>query len=257
MIKTIEDWNEAPLDVALSSGSAVSAALDWERMLFRDDDADWPGPILKRKLGGGPELKAFAEEDRAALTEKLGVYCRLQSMHSEDAVTWNWFGPLITADEQARAASLNWLIDTAADDTFVPPSDHVVIDMWRRIPDAIGAGGGRPELDVFLVSDKAVVLGEAKWRAGQDVDQGVAKNETQMEKRRQWLLKFAPTEHAGCARLLLGLYRGKPVEETLSRDDNGVLTRQLRWSKLAECPHHPRREEFARYLAWKDKHSQQ
>ncbi len=95
-------------------------------------------------------------------TAKLGFYSDLQSLHSEDAVTWSFFGPLVYAAPSVRSAfvkELLILIDVQGS------SLNALVWLWRRIPHPDDLVPGGPEIDFGIQTDDVFLLGEAKWRS--------------------------------------------------------------------------------------------
>jgi hypothetical protein len=72
-----------------------------------------PPPALRPKLKRSAKVNAFDAPGSGELQEALGFYCDLQSIVSEDAITWSFFGPFLTASADAQARLLNWLLQLA------------------------------------------------------------------------------------------------------------------------------------------------
>jgi hypothetical protein len=251
--ETARDWREQPVELVRSRGG-VKAVVDAKRNVMLAPGQQWPPPELKRKLGGGRGATAFDEPARQLLTAGLGCkYCRLQSLHSEDAVTWSFFGTLLGAHVATRAACLNWLMAQAQ----LPQTENASceISLWKHLSAPGWKKGGRSELDACLLGEQVVVFAEAKWRSPEGTGQGKAK-ETQLEIRRRWFREFGTDRYGPRAQVVLGLYWKTPVEPESPPDTAQLFTRQLSWAALANCPHHPQRHEFARYLKWRGAHSQ-
>jgi hypothetical protein len=53
----------------------------------------------------------FTDDDADALAAQLGRISKFQSLNSEDAVTWSWFGTLAVAEPPARRRAVQWLYD--------------------------------------------------------------------------------------------------------------------------------------------------
>jgi hypothetical protein len=199
-----------------------------------------------------PPRARFRDEIRSRVSEKLGFYCDLQSLHSEDAITWSFFGPLATAGTVAAAEFLNWLCMKLG----LPWTENqrCEVDLWRRIvhPETKGMGG--PELDFLLSGDQCVVLGEAKWFSGEGRSQGRTGEGRQMNYRRRFLNEFAPAIYGERGRLLLGLVLDQPIEEERPAPLPGVETAALHWADLCAYENHPAAAEFAAYYDWKQEH---
>jgi hypothetical protein len=173
------DWNDRPLRVVRSRGGMV-AICDVRRAFLHDEAAGWPPPALRPKLKRSRQISAFDPPGSAELQEDLGFYCDLQSIASEDAITWSFFGPFLTASSGARAKLLNWLLELA--DVEHEPNTTCDIRLWRRLPHPdTGKSSHGPEPDFALHGDRAIILGEAKWSAKEDKRQGVLGTTSQMQ----------------------------------------------------------------------------
>lgn len=104
----MKDWNGMPIAVARSAGGTLLMC-DTYAGLMRAEHVPWPPPALVMKLGQGDARHPFAPNLHPQVAGRLGHYCALQSINSEDAITWSFFGTLMSAPESTRAAFLNWL----------------------------------------------------------------------------------------------------------------------------------------------------
>src|SRR5436190_43834 len=106
----ITGWNGRSIEAAQSRGNVVAVA-DFSDNLMRVDSLPWPTPSVAQKLcrNIGHE-EAFDAEARQLLTRQLGFYSDLQSLHSEDAISWSYFGTLAASTPFVRTAFLNWLL---------------------------------------------------------------------------------------------------------------------------------------------------
>jgi hypothetical protein len=249
MPEQIADWNGREITLARSFGG-VAAVADFSDNLIRDKRLPWPPPQVVQKLYESRQSRAFAPGELEAVTRVLGFYSDLQSLNSEDAITWSYFGPLLAEPPEARAALLNWLL-REIDLTELAASERCGIDLWRRIPhpDRPTASGG-PELDVVLDGDRAVVFCEAKWRSSEGTDQGVEGTKGQLQLRRDFLGGIGPRVYGERGFVVCGVILDDPLAQT-PPDANGVHTASVTWRQLAAYPEHPCGGEFARYLAWK------
>jgi hypothetical protein len=245
------DWDSRPVRVARSRGG-VMALCDVRRALLHDPRGEWPPSALKPKLKRSAQIKAFDPPGSADLQECLGFYCDLQSVASEDAMTWSFFGPFLSAAGMAQARLLNWLLDLAGVEH--EPNATCEIRLWRRLPHPdTGQTRRGPEPDFALYGDRCLVLGEAKWSTKEDRTQGVFGTTSQMEMRRQSLAAEAH-ECGGEAQLVaLGIVLSESLEAP-PPDADGIATRIVEWKALARYPDHPTGDEFAAYYEWKLAH---
>src|SRR4051794_38351564 len=149
MPEILKDWNGREFRLVRSKGG-VAAVSDFADNLIRDERLPWPPPPVVQKLYESRQSRAFIGAELAAATARLGFYSDLQSLHSEDAITWSYFGPFLAETPASRARFLNWLLKRLELDEFAS-NGSCQLDLWRRIPhpDRPTASGG-PELDIVL-----------------------------------------------------------------------------------------------------------
>ena len=250
----MEDWNGREIEVARSKGGVIAVA-DVSDNLIRVDDVPWPPPAVVQKLYESRQSRAFEGDQLDSATRALGVYSDLQSLHSEDALTWSYFGPLAVQPPDARAQFLEWLLDRL-DLSAWTGSTASSIDLWRRVPHPDKSLPGGPELDFVLDGERCVVFGEVKWRSGEGRQQGIQKDKGQMQLRRDFFTKYGDAIYGDRGFAVVGVSLGGPLEAETPPDTERVVTRTVTWDDLAEYPEHPRSDEFRRYLDWKRSHSQ-
>jgi hypothetical protein len=252
-VPLVEDWNGREIQVATSEGGVLAVA-DFSDNLIRVDVVPWPPPAVVQKLYESRQSRAFTGDELVAATQTLGVYSDLQSLHSEDAVTWSYFGPLAVEPPDRRARFLNWLLQRLGLDEWAG-NESSSIDLWRRVPHPDKSLPGGPELDFVVDGDRCVVFGEVKWRSGEGLRQGVRGDKGQMQLRRDFLAKYGAAIYGKRGFVVLGVTLAGGIEAEPPPDSDGVVTRSLQWSDLGSYPDHPRAEEVGRYLSWKQAHS--
>ena len=159
-MRTLRDWRGNDVTLAESAGG-VLAFHDALAGLLRGEVPVWPPPEITQKLYASRQQRAYRDNDLEAVVQHLGYYCDLQSLHSEDAITWSVFGPIAYATEATRleyCASLFQLIEPS-----LPQPSAGTICLWRRVPHPDTSGSGGPEVDVLIQTPEVVVVGEAKW----------------------------------------------------------------------------------------------
>jgi hypothetical protein len=159
--------------VRYSAGSGVPYLADWEcNVLKPPDDMPRPPAVLRQVNAYVARRSWFADEDAEVLAERLGRISKFQSLNSEDAVTWSWFGTLGLADADARRAVTGWLFDRLGINA-APPQD-VRVDQWMRVvhPNAPESPHG-PELDA-RIDDPSVALVSSKPNGRQNLVRGRA-----------------------------------------------------------------------------------
>ena len=88
------DWNGRPITLVRTRGG-VAAVSDFSDNLIRDDRLPWPPPPVVQKLYESRQSRAFDPPELAAAMKRLGFYSDLQSLNSEDAITWSYFGSFL------------------------------------------------------------------------------------------------------------------------------------------------------------------
>ena len=91
-----------------------------------------------------------------------------------------------------------------------------------------------------------------EWGSGEGRRQGVARDKTQMQMRRDFLAKYRGRIYGPeRGHVVLGVVLAGELEQQPPVDTDGVVTRTVTWADLSECPAHPCREEFEAYYRWK------
>lgn len=255
----ITDWNGREVEAAQSRGGVLALA-NFSDNLLRDNSRLWPRAAVVQKLHESKAGAHFDAKARTILTRKLGYYCDLQSLHSEDAITWSIFGTLASAPEADRVKCFNWLLKVLR---LSGKNSRCSISLWRRVPhpDKPIAAGGGPELDFLLQGDECAVFGEAKWRSSEALQQGVSKHKGQQQLRYEFLQKYGGRVFGRKNFLVLNvvLHQKKTpeaFEEWFLAGSGGskagnVIMRTIHWATICENPHHPKAEEVRRYYNWK------
>ena len=171
--EVIEGWRGQKIAGARSRGAAVFAAVDWREMVL-----DSAGDIETKAADvAGRAAAWFAPEAFTLLTSVSGRYSNVQSINSEDTVTWAAFGP------RASARAVGAIVDLAFGAQSRP-------EQWSRLfwersthPHTQKTTGG-PEPDVTLCAENGwCYVIEAKWAADLDDKQGKDGDMTQLEMR--------------------------------------------------------------------------
>jgi hypothetical protein len=256
MVTSIRHWNgRDSIRVAQSRGGVFAVISPWDN-LVRTGITPWPPPEILQKLYESRHGTAFDlhPTDQETSSWTLGFYSDIQSLHSEDALTWSFFGPLVYGDGSGRRAFLDALLD----ELRLPRSlGNVHLWLWRRFPHPDTRGMGGPELDFGIQAEDVLVLGEAKWGSPVGTGQGVDGVKNQMQLRDQFLVSFGESLFPSCTRyVLLGLSRtGEMVPPGRLAIGSRVLDRcNLTWARLCQFPH-PLAHEIREYLDWKLQHS--
>lgn len=247
----ITDWNGNETPVARSKGGVIATMHPFQN-LIRARDIHWSTPEIVQKLYQSQQEGSFIEIDALAAKQGMGYYCDLQSLHSEDAITWSVFGTVCHAETQVRQ---EWVADLLKlfDLRDASPAGADVI-LWRRIPHPDTLVPGGPEIDFTILTDNTVILGEAKWLSVIGAKQGKDKNKDQIQLRGEFLEQFG-----------LRFYPGKTVyavvgvsffkDSFVNKVPQNILFRSTTWEQLCSLTSHPYAEEVQRYYRWKVDHS--
>ena len=154
------DWRGTEVEVAKSKGGVLALASPWDNVVH-GGVLPWPPAELVQKLYQSRQIRAFSGSDEVIATKALGFYSDLQSIHSEDAITWSAFGPVAYSQPPAHVAFAEALLRLIA----VPsgPISAANVWLWRRQPHPDTLVSGGPEVDFGIQTDEVFILGEAKW----------------------------------------------------------------------------------------------
>jgi hypothetical protein len=251
-METIQNWRGETIAVARSRGGVI-ACVDPYANLLRGGVAPWPPIELVQKLYQSRQARAFDAGHLAACKDVLGYYCDLQSINSEDALTWSCFGPLAYSALQQREAFTGALLEEIG--IHQARVSEVAIWLWRRLPHPDSLVPGGPEIDFGIQGTEFLILGEAKWHSAVGKGQGVAKDKDQLQLREEFCNKYGPKLYPGCRDFVVlsaGPTASADAPSGVPRP-NGVrvLRRAVSWSRLAELPGQPDRAELRSYIDWK------
>lgn len=244
----IGDYRGVPVTPVRSRGGVLAFGR-FDDQLFRPAGIPWPPAPVVQKLYQSRQISAFDDPAQQVLQSQLGYYCDLQSVHSEDVMTWNYFGPLFAAPPAERVRFGNWLLHKLQPEA--EPNRVCEIDLWRRIPHPDTLVPGGPEIDFVVAGDQCVIFGEAKWRSAEGKGQGLHGDKTQLQLRSQFLDKYGQR--------IYGDRRAFVLLVTSDRDpaipSSAPRLHRLTWAELCAYPHHPMREEVNDYYLWKREYS--
>jgi hypothetical protein len=237
------------------TGSGVFAAFNWERLVL----APLGDPIVRKSRAKAEKrLSGFPQRDRARLTEKLGHYSDVQSVNSEDTVTWSVFG--CARDE-------GWLNDLLAE-VFGPAERPELWDLslWSRIrhPDT-GSSAHGPESDVVLENGEWKYVIEAKWTSDISIHKN-GQNQIQM-RAYQAHMNDAPPEKTGvivvaprAARYRCALHEDSIFRRYFAPQGDGYAqlgparelnAQALTWERLVDIIAGRGRPQLQKYLNWR------
>lgn len=254
------DWNGHEMEVERSRGGVLAACWHYRNLIQRASAVGESTEIIQ-KLVRSKQESAFDTDELARLQEQLGYYCDLQSLHSEDAITWSVFGTVGHCEEPLRVRwvrELFWKLGLPSD-----KPDHCEITLWRRVPHPETGRPEGPEIDFSIVTEDTVLLGESKWLAGIGKGQGIRRNKDQIQLRIEFLKDYGKSgtflspvtrqpEFKNMAVFLVGLEKDPSFIEG---SHDGIELRFATWEQVCSLKSHPFAQEVGRYYRWKLEHT--
>ncbi len=245
------DWNGKEILSTTSRGGVQVVAHPFDN-LIRAGCSPWPTPEILQKLYQSRQVRAFHDDNLTICQSGIGFYCDLQSLHSEDAITWSVFG---TVSRAPRACLQTWVGDVM-DFLDIPDAspEQAEIFLWRRIlhPDNLVPGG--PEIDAGILTENSILFWEAKWLSQVGTAQGKERDKDQIQLRGEFLAKY-------CGRLFPKASVLAVIGVSLfpgcfcNTGPGNVLFRSTTWEHLCSLPSHPFADEVLHYFAWKKNNS--
>lgn len=246
----IPGWRTERVRVVRSE-SGTFALVDYRDNLLADDFQPWPPPEIAQKLSVSRKLEYFPLTERAALTATLGHYCDLQSVNSEDALTWNVFGRIGHESKERQAAFASRILGLL-DISDTAPTAQVWV--WRRLPHPETLSGNGPELDFGILIGRTLVLGENKWHGSVTQRQGLQQDRDQIEMRISFLRRSGRFLFPSVIRfVVLGVSFDGGMLEERSEVEGGIELRctNLKWDALVDAVEGLGSKELRNYLNWK------
>jgi hypothetical protein len=247
----MKDWNQNEIACAHSKGGVTVTAHPFHN-LIRTGCTPWPPPEIVQKLYQSRQLRAFTGQDEATCTSGLGFYCDLQSIHSEDAITWSVFGTAARApqpDLKGWLADLMRLLDLPGVRT-----DNPEVFLWRRVPHPDTLVPGGPEIDAGISTANALILVEAKWQSSVSAAQGKMRDKDQIQLRGELLSKYGSRlfpNRSEFAVVGISLFADAFTDTT----PEGIAFRSTTWERVCSLSSHPHADEVRRYFDWKRNHT--
>lgn len=247
----MRDWNGREIPSARSKGGVTVVAHPFNN-LISTGCIPWPTPEVLQKLYQSRQIRAFQGNQLSICESGIGYYCDLQSLHSEDAMTWSVFGTVSRSKMSRREA---WVADflKLLDISDASPVNADIF-LWRRIPHPETLVSGGPEIDFGIITNNALILGEAKWQSGVGKAQGKKKDKDQIQLRGEFLKHYGMRLFPSLTvQAVVGL---SLFEDTFTKTvPDGVSFRTAVWKDVCLLGSHPHSEEVERYYNWKNKHT--
>jgi hypothetical protein len=251
MADKIQDWKGRDIQCARSRGGVCVLRHPLDN-LIATGCSPWPTAEIIQKTYQSRQVRAFDTDQREVCMRGMGYYCDLQSIHSEDAITWSVFG---TASRSPMPRMRFWVADLFKCLGFGGASaDDAQISLWRRVPHPDNLVPGGPEIDICIVTRNAFVLGEAKWRASVSGGQGQRRNKDQIQLRGEYLKKYGRLLFPSHS--LFGVFGvGLSREAFVNTVPRGVSFHLALWEEICSLKSHPCAEEVQDYFQWKLEHT--
>jgi len=242
MVTNRKNWNGEEIEIATSKGGKICVC-NYEHNLIIPNNSVWPHPDIVKKLYKSKHSKDFDERALSELSKRLGFYCDLQSLRSEDAITWSVFGTLHYSPKSSQIQFINSLLEKI--DEKIQITDCSV-QLWTRVahPDTLVSGG--PELDFLIVGDKLALFGESKWTSKVSKGQGKKKDKDQLQLRTEFLQKYGKQIFPKADKLLVLFVSIEPEGQN---DHYSCIS----WETICKEIQHPLGNDIGRYYSWKMK----
>jgi len=244
MAVVIKNWKGKEIEAAKSKGGKLSVC-DYRDNLIIPPNSTWPHPDIVKKLYQSNHVNDFDDPERYELTRELGFYCDLQSLRSEDAITWSVFGTLHYFSKKYQIDFVNSLLDCI---DSKPAITDCFIELWTRIahPDTLVSGG--PELDIQIVCDNLAIFGEAKWLSRIAQGQGKKKDKNQLQLRTEFLSTYGNRIFPKTSKQIVLTIE---LQATDHKNEYNVT-----WEEICNKTRHPLKSELADYYLWKKNNGQ-
>lgn len=244
----MKNWNQQEVEGIRSKGGVIALADPFEN-LITTGVKPWPPSEIVQKLYQSRQIRAFAEDQKEILQKYKGYYSDLQSIHSEDAITWSVFGTVAHSQENIRNQFVSELFKLL--DIKVESIKNSEIFLWRRIPHPDTLVSGGPEIDFGILTKDTLILGEAKWKSSVGKEQGKNKDKDQIQLRVEFLQKYANKLYPGVTQfMVLGVGLQNDVAENYY--NNAVRCVGTTWQEVCNLASHPNHDELLKYLDWKN-----
>ena len=250
----LDHWLGHSVEVATSVRGVLALSTVWDN-LIAGKVSPWPPPELVQKIYQSRQRRAFHGADEELATKHLGFYSDLQSVHSEDAVTWSLFGPLVYASASTRAAFVEELLSLLG---IAEAVSSASLWLWRRLPHPDNLVPGGPEVDVGIHTSSTLILGEAKWRSGVGRAQGITRDKDQIHLRADFCTKYGRALYPNVSRFIvlgIGQREGLLSEAQRAHATDCLSIAEVSWAALAALGSNPFATEFRAQLDWRVRHS--
>ena len=231
------NFNE--IEVIPSKGKSSGAIQNIKNNLLLPEFIEWPPIEIVSKFYESNHLKDFDEKYHKKLTQELGYYCDLQSIKSEDVITWSLFGYVSKLEFNIQNIFYNELLKYLNYEN----DKLITIELWRTLPHPEKLNSKGPEIDVLLYGKKYVILIECKWTSGIGKNQGINKNMDQLQLRN--LFKNGIGKK---------IFPNKEIIILFIANENTSNDLFISWENISKFNNIPHKELFNNYMKWKIKY---
>ena len=223
----------------IPSKGKSGAVISFKENLLIPKNVVFPTIEVVSKLCKSEHVRDYTEENQKLVIKELGYYSDLQSIKSEDAITWSLFGFMAYQESKTRLIFFNELLKKLK----LQSDNSCEIKLWQRLPHPDNFCSGGPEMDVILLGEKYLFLVECKWSSAIGKNQGINKNKNQIEIRKTWI------ENLGCK-----LYPNHQIIILSVANANETDELFINWDSFCSFNSLPHKEEYSSYLTWRKKY---
>lgn len=242
------DWNGKNID-SIKSRGGVEAVYNPYDNFVRPQNILWPPAEIVQKLYESIQKYSFQKDTSLSC---FGYYSDLQSINSEDAITWSVFGSLSRCCDDIRTNYVNDLIKKIGCNDVVDAKSSE-ISLWRRLPHPDKLTPGGPEIDFLIQTENTLILGESKWKSKIGINQGDKGDKNQIDLRISFIKKYASVIYSDVKNyvvLLVGL-ETRLENEIKVYQDKDIRIKYISWNEVISLTKHPLHNELMRYYDWK------
>jgi hypothetical protein len=233
----IKNWRNEDIRVEKTRNGKLSVC-DYRDNLIIPSHLDFEKSDVSKKLIKSSHIRDFPPESQKELTKILGFYTDLQSLRSEDAITYSVFG---TLHYYSLASQIDFIESMLKLMDVNQKVSNLEISLWTRLPHPhTGIVSHGPEMDFIIKTDTLDILGESKWIHKISGNQGILDNLNQLQIREE-------VASTNLEKNTIVLYVGR---ENINLQGNFV---SLTWDELCSKTSHPNKEVYDYYL-WKNRY---
>jgi len=221
------------MDRIVNSKGKSKSYVNYIENLLIPPNAIIPPIEIVSKVVKSNHLKDFDEKDHKDLIGAKGFYTDLQSINSEDAITWSLFGYISKLNDTIRLDFFNEFLSKIS----LENDEYCDIKLWQRLPHPDTFVSGGPEIDVLLIGKKNFIIIECKWNSKFGENQGVEKNQNQMQIREKWVDTIGKAIYPSHTFKLVYVGKEKDLKYT-----------SITWDELSKFNSLPHKNEFLAYL---------